>query len=82
MLSPLRKGPAGVQALNVRLQALLNPPQPGRVEISMGSAVDQQPQILRLGDRVIQVCSCSFLKDCPMPGSGSKMTSRMYIPAS
>lgn len=55
VLSPLRKGPAGVQALNVRLQALLNPPEPGCEEICMGSAVDQQPQILRLGDRVIQV---------------------------
>jgi exodeoxyribonuclease V alpha subunit len=55
VLSPLRKGLAGVQSLNTRLQALLNPPQAGRAEISLGSL--DQPQVLRVGDRVIQVRS-------------------------
>ena len=51
----MRKGPAGVQSLNARLQELLNPPQKGKGEIRVSSAADT-PQILRVGDRVIQVC--------------------------
>lgn len=49
----MRKGAAGVQSLNTRLQALLNPPQRGRAEISLAAASDR-PQLLRVGDRVIQ----------------------------
>ena len=55
MLTPQRKGPAGVQSLNARLQALLNPPGKGKGEVRVSSAADT-PQILRVGDRVIQVC--------------------------
>lgn len=54
VLTPMRKGPAGVQSLNGRLQALLNPPEKGKGEIRVSSAADT-PQILRVGDRVIQV---------------------------
>ena len=54
VLTPMRKGPAGVQNLNARLQALINPPEKGRGEIRVSSAADS-PQILRVGDRVIQV---------------------------
>lgn len=61
VLSPMRRGPAGVQSLNARLQALLNPPQPGRAEISLAAASDR-PQLLRVGDRVIQARS---LVPCP-----------------
>ena len=57
VLTPMRKGPAGVQSLNARLQALLNPPERGKGEIRVSSAAEN-PQILRVGDRVIQVC-CS-----------------------
>ncbi len=53
VLSPTRRGAAGVQSLNMRLQALLNPPQPERAEISLAAATDR-PQLLRVGDRVIQ----------------------------
>lgn len=54
VLTPMRKGPAGVQNLNARLQALINPSEKGRGEIRVSSAADS-PQILRVGDRVIQV---------------------------
>lgn len=54
VLTPMRKGPAGVQNLNARLQALINPLEKGRGEIRVSSAADS-PQILRVGDRVIQV---------------------------
>ena len=61
VLTPMRKGPAGVQNLNARLQALINPPEKGRGEIRVSSAADS-PQILRVGDRVIQV-----RPDYPLP---------------
>lgn len=48
----MRKGAAGVAQLNARLQALLNPPAPGRTELSLGSG---NGVVLRVGDRVIQV---------------------------
>lgn len=35
ILSPVKKGPAGVVALNGRLQALLNPPSPGKPEMTV-----------------------------------------------
>ena len=54
VLTPMRKGPAGVQNLNTRLQALLNPPEKSRGEIRVSSAADS-PLTLRVGDRVIQV---------------------------
>lgn len=34
VLSPMRKGPAGTTALNPMLQALLNPPAPGKAELA------------------------------------------------
>ena len=43
VLTPMRKGPAGVQNLNARLQALMNPPEKGRGEIRVSSAADSPP---------------------------------------
>ena len=54
VLSPMRKGPAGVANLNMRLQALLNPPGEGRAEIVIASGAAERPQILRVGDRILQ----------------------------
>ncbi len=48
VLSPTRKGDCGVNALNPRLQALLNPPRPGVPELHWGDTV------FRPGDKVIQ----------------------------
>jgi exodeoxyribonuclease V alpha subunit len=49
VLSPMHRGPAGVQALNKLLQEALNPPHPTKVERTWGET------IFRLGDRVMQV---------------------------
>ena len=48
VIAPLYAGPAGVDALNVQLQARLNPPAPGRAERHYG------PRIYREGDKVMQ----------------------------
>ncbi|MGM9619549.1 MAG: ATP-dependent RecD-like DNA helicase [Oscillospiraceae bacterium] len=48
VLSPTRKGPAGTEELNRRLQAALNPPEKGKGEVAFGRWV------FRLGDRVMQ----------------------------
>jgi exodeoxyribonuclease V alpha subunit len=48
VLTPMRKGEAGVEALNKELQAALNPPGPGKAEIQLGTTV------FRLGDKVMQ----------------------------
>ena len=49
VMAPMKRGDAGVFALNARLQAALNPPEPGRPSIPHGQAV------LRKGDKVMQV---------------------------
>lgn len=49
VLSPIHRGPAGVQALNKLLQDALNPAHPSKPERSWGEMV------FRLGDRVMQV---------------------------
>lgn len=59
VLTPMRKGAAGVAQLNARLQALLNPPAPGRTELSLGSG---NGVVLRVGDRVIQVMFRSLFR--------------------
>jgi exodeoxyribonuclease V alpha subunit len=41
VLSPVKKGPAGVVALNERLQALLNPPAPHKTELIMSRPVEE-----------------------------------------
>jgi exodeoxyribonuclease V alpha subunit len=48
VLSPTHRGPAGVQNLNVALQAALNPPAPNKPERRTGQG------LFRLGDRVMQ----------------------------
>ena len=49
IISPMNGGPAGVTALNVEVQALLNPPDPARPELRRGD------RSYRLGDKVMQV---------------------------
>ena len=48
VLSPIYRGPAGVTALNERLQERLNPPAPGKPERKLFST------IFRAGDKVMQ----------------------------
>jgi exodeoxyribonuclease V alpha subunit len=48
VLSPATRGEVGTRQLNTMLQEVLNPPQPGKVELARGGS------ILRVGDRVIQ----------------------------
>ena len=49
VLTPMRRGPAGVEALNARLQAALNPPAQDKAECRLGQ------DVLRVGDKVMQV---------------------------
>lgn len=49
VLTPMRKGPLGVETLNQILQQYLNPPAPEKTQISHGDG------ILRLGDKVMQI---------------------------
>lgn len=49
VLTPMRRGSAGVEALNARLQGALNPPGPLKDECRLGTGV------LRVGDKVMQV---------------------------
>jgi exodeoxyribonuclease V alpha subunit len=49
VLSPMHRGPAGVGALNERLQAALNPPADDRVEVRLGG------RVFRDGDKVMQI---------------------------
>ncbi len=49
VLSPMHRGVAGVRALNLALQAALNPPDEAKPERVVGS------RIFRLGDRVMQL---------------------------
>ncbi len=48
VLAPMYRGPAGVDALNTRLQAILNPPAPNKYERALYGS------IFRLGDKVMQ----------------------------
>jgi exodeoxyribonuclease V alpha subunit len=49
VLAPMYRGPAGVDALNQRLQAALNPPSPQKAEKSLFG------QTFRSGDKVMQI---------------------------
>jgi exodeoxyribonuclease V alpha subunit len=49
VLSPMHAGPAGVTALNVELQGLLNPRLPGAPELRRGD------RAFRTGDKVMQI---------------------------
>ncbi len=48
ILCPATRGEIGTRQLNTMLQQILNPPQPGKVELARGG------HMLRMGDRVIQ----------------------------
>lgn len=68
VLSPMKKGPAGVKNLNRLLQESLNPPSPEKTERKAGES------ILREGDRVMQTKNnYDIVWDVPAteePGSG------------
>ncbi|MDI3257721.1 MAG: ATP-dependent RecD-like DNA helicase [Kyrpidia sp.] len=49
VLTPMRRGPVGVEGLNPRLQEALNPPDEDKPEVRAGT------RVLRLGDRVMQI---------------------------
>jgi exodeoxyribonuclease V alpha subunit len=49
VLSPMYRGPAGVNALNDQLQAVLNPPSPKKAEKALFG------QIFKVGDKVMQI---------------------------
>lgn len=49
VLSPMHRGAAGVAALNDRLQAALNPADPGKPEVRFAG------RVFRLGDKVMQI---------------------------
>ena len=49
VLCPTKLGPTGTQALNTALQALLNPPAPGKPQLQSAS------RVFRVGDKVMQV---------------------------
>jgi len=49
VLSPMYRGPVGVSNLNTRLQEVLNPPRPGKLERRFGE------RVFRLGDKVMQI---------------------------
>jgi len=49
VLTPMRRGQAGVDELNVRLQAALNPAAPSKLEQRIGK------RVWRVGDRVMQI---------------------------
>lgn len=68
VLSPMKKGPAGVRNLNKLLQQSLNPPSPDKTERKAGE------RILREGDRVMQTKNNYDLvweaEDAAEPGTG------------
>ncbi len=49
VLTPMRKGPLGVESLNPILQKYLNPPSQGKAEKEYGDA------LFRVGDKVMQI---------------------------
>jgi len=49
ILAPIYKGPAGINALNQKIQAAVNPKDPTKKEVIWGDA------IFRLGDKVLQL---------------------------
>ena len=49
VLAPMYRGAAGVDALNVQLQARLNPPEPQKIEQTLAG------QRFRVGDKVMQI---------------------------
>ena len=57
VLCPTYKGEAGIHRLNAALQAVLNPPAPGKAELAWSEVEVQdrskQKRILRVGDRLL-----------------------------
>lgn len=48
VIAPMYRGPAGVDALNLALQNVLNPKDPGRAELTVNQ------RVFRVGDKVMQ----------------------------
>ena len=67
VLSPMRKGPVGVDNLNLRLRESLNPAEKGKGEKKSGGFV------FRVGDKVMQIRNNYSLKwEAPLPGGGTE----------
>ncbi len=49
VLTPMRKGPLGIEGLNPLLQKALNPPMPNKNELEVGNI------LFRVGDKVMQI---------------------------
>lgn len=68
VLCPGRKGPLGTEALNARLQQLINPPAADKPEIK------RMDRVLRLGDKVMQVRNnydIPYTRTDGAPGAGA-----------
>ncbi len=71
VLAPMKKGPLGVFNLNARMQAAMNPPQPGKREHVSGDTV------FREGDRVMQIKNnykIQWIKPAPAGGAAEEGT--------
>ena len=57
VLAPMHGGEAGIRVLNQALQATLNPPKPGKAELSLVDVArgPERGRVLRVGDKVRQV---------------------------
>src|SRR5919202_226066 len=64
VLAPQKQGPAGVKALNARLQPIFNPKRDGEPEVVTGEVV------YRMGDRVIQRVNRYDTNPAVMNGEG------------
>ncbi|KHD37158.1 ATPase AAA [Clostridium acetobutylicum] len=66
VLSPMKKGIAGVANLNVSLQSIINPPDKSKDEIKF------RDNIFRVGDKVMQIKNNYMLKWNRINGDGEK----------
>jgi exodeoxyribonuclease V alpha subunit len=67
VLSPMRKGPVGVDNLNLRLRESLNPAARGKGEKKSGNYV------FRVGDKVMQIRNNYSMKwEASLPGGGTE----------
>jgi exodeoxyribonuclease V alpha subunit len=66
VLSPTRKGVCGVLALNIKLQAAINPPSPAKAEVAYGEMT------LREGDKVMHVKNNYLLQWATLEGTAGQ----------
>ena len=74
VLCPMKKGDLGTQRLNLFLQESLNPPEPGKKEISLGASIK-----LREGDKVMHIRNNYDLEWTMYTSSGIPYDSGMGI---